>query len=68
MPTYEYKCEACGHKFEKFQSMSSAPVRKCPSCGKSLQAPDSAAGKKAQCPSCQTISGAPRTVSIPAFA
>jgi putative FmdB family regulatory protein len=34
MPTYEYKCEACGHAFEKFQSMSSAPVRKCPVCGK----------------------------------
>lgn len=35
MPTYEYKCDACGHTFEKFQSMSSAPVRKCPQCGKS---------------------------------
>ncbi|MGA2233095.1 MAG: zinc ribbon domain-containing protein [Tepidisphaeraceae bacterium] len=35
MPTYEYKCEACGHTFEKFQSMSSAPIRKCPVCGKS---------------------------------
>src|SRR5688572_7082735 len=35
MPTYEYKCDACGHAFEKFQSMSSAPVRKCPDCGKS---------------------------------
>jgi putative FmdB family regulatory protein len=34
MPTYEYKCEACGHAFEKFQSMSSKPVRKCPECGK----------------------------------
>jgi putative FmdB family regulatory protein len=34
MPTYEYKCEACGHTFEKFQPMSSAAVRKCPSCGK----------------------------------
>jgi putative FmdB family regulatory protein len=34
MPTYEYKCEACGHAFEKFQSMTSAPVRKCPKCGK----------------------------------
>lgn len=35
MPTYEYKCDACGHAFEKFQSMSAAPVRKCPVCGKS---------------------------------
>jgi putative FmdB family regulatory protein len=35
MPTYEYKCDACGHLFEKFQSMTAAPVRKCPVCGKS---------------------------------
>src|SRR6266850_1403674 len=34
MPTYEYKCEACGHKFEKFQSIKSGPIRKCPNCGK----------------------------------
>src|SRR4051812_35135954 len=34
MPTYEYKCDACGHRFEKFQSMSSDPIRKCPKCGK----------------------------------
>src|SRR6185436_18965371 len=35
MPTYEYKCNACGHRFEKFQAMSAAPIKKCPSCGKS---------------------------------
>jgi putative FmdB family regulatory protein len=34
MPTYEYKCEACGFEFEKFQSIKSAPIRKCPHCGK----------------------------------
>jgi putative FmdB family regulatory protein len=34
MPTYEYKCEACGFEFEKFQSIKAAPVRKCPHCGK----------------------------------
>ena len=34
MPTYEYKCEACGHTFEKFQSIKAKPVRKCPECGK----------------------------------
>ena len=34
MPTYEYKCDACGCKFEKFQSMSAAPIKKCPECGK----------------------------------
>jgi len=34
MPTYEYKCQACDHAFEKFQTMSSAPVKVCPKCGK----------------------------------
>jgi putative FmdB family regulatory protein len=34
MPTYEYRCEACGHEFEKFQSIIAAPVKKCPKCGK----------------------------------
>jgi putative FmdB family regulatory protein len=34
MPTYEYQCDACGHKFEKFQSITSKPIRKCPQCGK----------------------------------
>ncbi len=32
MPTYEYECEKCGHKFELFQKMSAAPVRRCPEC------------------------------------
>jgi putative FmdB family regulatory protein len=34
MPTYEYKCDACGHAFEKFQSITAGPIRKCPHCGK----------------------------------
>ena len=34
MPTYRYQCDACGHEMELFQSMSDAPKRKCPSCGK----------------------------------
>lgn len=34
MPTYEYKCSACGHAFEQFQSMSAPPVKRCPQCGK----------------------------------
>ncbi len=32
MPTYEYKCDACGHAFEQFQSITAEPVRKCPAC------------------------------------
>jgi putative FmdB family regulatory protein len=34
MPTYEYKCDACGTEFEKFQSISAPSIRKCPKCGK----------------------------------
>ncbi|HPN72925.1 MAG TPA: zinc ribbon domain-containing protein [Candidatus Omnitrophota bacterium] len=32
MPTYEYQCKKCGHKFEKFQSMTESPVKECPQC------------------------------------
>lgn len=32
MPTYEYECEACGHEFETFQSITGKPVRRCPKC------------------------------------
>ena len=32
MPTYEYRCRACGHEFEKFQQMSDEPIRVCPAC------------------------------------
>lgn len=35
MPTYDYKCDACEHKWEEFQSIKAAPTKKCPSCGKS---------------------------------
>ena len=35
MPTYEYQCEKCGRKLEKFQSMTAPVLRKCPKCGKS---------------------------------
>lgn len=34
MPTYDYKCENCGHEFEAFQSMKDEPLKKCPKCGK----------------------------------
>ena len=33
MPTYEYRCPACGTAFEKFQRMSDEPVAECPKCG-----------------------------------
>ncbi len=34
MPTYDYECEACGHAFELFQSITAEPEKKCPECGK----------------------------------
>ncbi len=34
MPTYDYLCNACGHKFEEFQSMKDPLLKKCPSCKK----------------------------------
>lgn len=33
MPIYEYQCKKCGHRFEKIQKFSDAPVKKCPECG-----------------------------------
>ena len=34
MPTYDYACENCGHKWDVEQRMSEDPIRKCPKCGK----------------------------------
>lgn len=34
MPTYDYECGACGHKYELFQSITAEPEKKCPACGK----------------------------------
>ena len=32
MPTYDYRCEKCGHQFEELQAMSAAPLKNCPKC------------------------------------
>ena len=37
MPTYEYECKTCSHKFEVFQSISEDPVKVCPECGKDVR-------------------------------
>jgi len=37
MPTYEYECLACKHKFEILQSITARPKTKCPKCGKKLK-------------------------------
>jgi len=34
MPTYEYACTACEHKFERFESITSKPNTACPACKK----------------------------------
>lgn len=36
MPTYEYVCEKCGHRFEKFQPITAGPLAICPKdrCGR----------------------------------
>lgn len=34
MPTYDYLCQECGHRFEEFQSITAKPLKKCPSCSK----------------------------------
>lgn len=34
MPTYDYECDACSHKFELYQSISAEPEKVCPSCKK----------------------------------
>lgn len=36
MPTYEYRCNDCGHVFEMFQAMTADPVTKCPKCSGSV--------------------------------
>lgn len=32
MPTYDYRCRACGHAFELVQKMTAPVKRKCPAC------------------------------------
>jgi putative FmdB family regulatory protein len=34
MPTYDYVCKSCDHKWELFQQITANPKRKCPDCGK----------------------------------
>lgn len=34
MPTYDYKCAACDHAWELFQSIKAEAEKKCPACKK----------------------------------
>ncbi|MEO8954754.1 MAG: FmdB family zinc ribbon protein [Ktedonobacteraceae bacterium] len=33
MPTYEYLCKTCSHRFETWQKMTDDPLEVCPECG-----------------------------------
>jgi len=37
MPTYDYECTGCGHRFEQFQGMTEKPLKVCPRCGKEVR-------------------------------
>ena len=37
MPTYQYACTACGHRFEAVQSFSDASLSDCPECAGRLR-------------------------------
>ncbi|WP_082375559.1 FmdB family zinc ribbon protein [Pseudonocardia sp. HH130629-09] len=37
MPTYQYACTACDHRFEAVQSFSDDALSTCPNCGGTLR-------------------------------
>jgi putative FmdB family regulatory protein len=37
MPTYQYRCNECGHDLEAVQKFSDAALTECPNCGGSLR-------------------------------
>ncbi|PPK70382.1 zinc ribbon domain-containing protein [Actinokineospora auranticolor] len=37
MPTYQYACTACAHRFEAVQSFSDAALTECPECAGRLR-------------------------------
>jgi len=37
VPTYQYACTACGHKFDAVQSFSDASLTDCPECAGRLR-------------------------------
>ena len=34
MPTYEYQCQKCSHRFSEFQRIVDPPIKDCPKCRK----------------------------------
>ena len=37
MPTYEYECTICKHRFEEFQFITAPAIEDCPECGKKVR-------------------------------
>lgn len=37
MPTYEYACSTCGHRFDVRQSFADDPLTDCPQCGATVR-------------------------------
>ncbi|MFH1941516.1 MAG: FmdB family zinc ribbon protein [bacterium] len=37
MPTYEYECTTCKHRFTQFQNMNDDPVKTCSRCAGSVR-------------------------------
>ena len=37
MPTYEYECLACKHRFERVQKFSAPAITECPECGSAVR-------------------------------
>lgn len=45
MPTYDYLCRKCGHRFELFHSMKDEDPKRCPRCrGRATRVPGGGAG------------------------
>ncbi len=37
MPTYEYQCKSCDHRFEIWQKMTDNPLTVCPECNGTIR-------------------------------
>ena len=45
MPTYEYECRKCGHRFELFHGIKDDSPKRCPRCkGRAVRVPSAGAG------------------------
>jgi putative FmdB family regulatory protein len=45
MPTYDYQCKKCGHRFELFHSIKDETTKRCPKCrSKAVRVPSGGAG------------------------